>query len=191
MGLPPLLAYTRFLSQRSVTRYLVTVATYAVSLLAKPMLVTLPCCLLLLDLWPLGRLPLAEATSDEPLRTRFGGLVLEKVPLFAMAVATSVLAVLSQRLSGAVMSVKVLPIPLRVENALVSYVRYLRELVWPVHLAPFYPWPAAYGRSEVLAAGLVLLAVTLVCGAPRRFAVGRTCSSGGYGTWARSCPSSA
>lgn len=161
-GLVTLWAYVAFVARRTWSRYLLVVTTYAIGLMAKPMLVTLPCLLLLLDLWPLGRLGVNSARGDQRRRILIGDLLREKAPLFAMAVVWSVIAVLSQRRSRAMVGVGLLPIHLRIENAIVAYVRYVRELVWPVRLAAFYPWPTSFSLIEVIAAALALVGVTLL-----------------------------
>jgi len=144
-------AYARYVEAPGARRYAVVVAALAAGLLAKPMLVTLPFVLLLLDHWPLGR------RSD----TGLGKLVLEKLPLVALAAASSVVTLSVQSRGGSVGSFDVFPLDVRLLNAVVSYGAYLAQAVWPVRLAFFYPHPvSAPPIWQVVAATLVLLSVT-------------------------------
>jgi Tfp pilus assembly protein PilF len=129
-----------------------TVAAYAASLLAKPMMVSLPILLLLLDVWPLRR--------AEPLRR----LVVEKAPLFVLAAVSCIVTVIAQSKGGAVQSLTHYPLSGRAGNAAVSYVRYLTKAVWPSGLSIYYPYPYEGLRAwEVGGAVLLLAAVTYAC----------------------------
>jgi Flp pilus assembly protein TadD len=168
-----LLAYVQYVERPSWPRYLLMVAAFVIGLLAKPMLVTLPCVLLLLDWWPLGRV---AGESQLPALTRPGSpigartpphsvrfLVLEKVPLFILAAASCVVTVLAQKHGGTVATLEALPVHGRVANALVSYGRYLGMTLWPTDLAAWYPFdPTALTAGPVTAAVLLLLLVTLL-----------------------------
>jgi tetratricopeptide (TPR) repeat protein len=124
--------------------------------MAKPMLVSLPLTLLLLDFWPLGRIAAhAPARSWLPL-------VFEKAPLMLLAVISSVVTFVVQRQGGAVSALDAVPWTSRVANALLSYVAYLRKTIWPVDLAVFYPYPEAIAPLSVLAAAIALVAITYV-----------------------------
>jgi tetratricopeptide (TPR) repeat protein len=144
-------------AQRPATwRYALVVLSCALALLAKPIAVGLPLTLLLLDLWPLGRWRLGARR-----------LVVEKGPLFAMAAALAVVTLGVQTSWAAVVALDTLPLGARVTNALVSYVTYVAQTVWPSGLAVFYPLrevPAA----QAAAAGLLLAAVTLAVVGLRR-----------------------
>jgi hypothetical protein len=148
-------AYVLYTRRPGWLRYSAVVGCFALGLTAKPMLVTLPFVLLLLDIWPLRRLPLQ--TSSVPVLAR---LVAEKVPLLALAAITSVVAFQVQRDWGAMPTAAQLPWTLRGGNALVSYVRYFGMMVWPVNLAVFYPHPGALPLRVVVSAGLMLAGVT-------------------------------
>lgn len=125
-------------------------AMFALGLMAKPMLVTLPFALLLLDYWPLRRWP----------ETGWRRLVWEKAPLMAMAAASSVITWMGQSANGAMGSVENYPPLLRMQNAAVAYVLYLRDLVWPASLAVLYPYPKGYAAWEAAGALAVLAGVT-------------------------------
>jgi Flp pilus assembly protein TadD len=131
-------AYARYAKRPGAARYLPVIACFALGLAAKPMLVTLPIVLLLLDYWPLGRFRPDGDWRRDGLR-----LLLEKVPLLALALLVSIITYLVQEAGGSVGSLDQLPFHLRFPNALVSYVRYLRMMVWPTGLAVFYPHPGS------------------------------------------------
>ena len=159
-----LLAYARYVSgERSLLRYLLVAFFFALGLMAKPMLVTLPPVLLLLDYWPLcrfGSRSLGNAANFVP-RSTFSRLVAEKVPLFLLSLLSLLLTWWAQR--AFMRSTSEIPLVLRAENAIVSYVRYLRQLLWPVDLAPFYPHPrATLPLPVVIAAAALLVAISAV-----------------------------
>ena len=155
-----LLAYAHYARRPSVARYALVALALALGLMAKSMLVTLPCVLLLLDHWPLGRR--REGAS-------LGRLVLEKLPLFALAGASSTVTLLTQSAEGAVGTLSEISLDERVWNALASYGAYLRTTFWPSDLACFYPHPAVVrggGEDPFVRAMLwaaVLAAVTWAC----------------------------
>lgn len=130
-----LLTYARYARKPGLARYLATAGCLALGLMAKPMLVSLPIVLLVLDVWPLGRLRGAAQES----RVR---VVIEKIPLLALCGAAAALTIAAQRGGGAVESLDVLPLSVRVANATVASVAYLWKTAWPVNLAFYYPHPA-------------------------------------------------
>jgi len=131
-------------------RLAIVAIAFAAGLLAKPMVVTLPFVLLLLDWWPLDR-----ARTTKP-----AALVTEKLPLFVLAAAVSTLTFVVAANTGSVASLDVFPFPARLANALVAYCRYVGKALWPVRLAIFYPVPPSWPPVEVLAATLVLVGIT-------------------------------
>src|SRR5262249_20165022 len=145
--------------------YLAVALAFALSLLAKPMLVTLPCLLLLLDYWPLERFRPGGRPTETGTAARFapatpGRLVLEKLPLFALVAACVVLTLHAQVKTRHSLT---LPAAARVGNALVSYVAYAAQAVWPRGLAVFYPHPrTGLPVAEAAGAGLLLAGVTAV-----------------------------
>ena len=139
--------------------YLLSLALFALSLMCKPMLVTLPFLLVLLDYWPLGRLSLPQPHYPFSLSLR---LILEKLPFLLLSLVSSVITVLAQRAGHALLTVDALPLGPRVGNALVSYVRYLGKAVWPSCLALPYPYPGSWPMAVVLLAGLGLAAGSVV-----------------------------
>jgi tetratricopeptide (TPR) repeat protein len=158
-GFVALWAYAAYARAPSVPRYVLVAGALALSLMAKPMLATLPCLLLVLDWWPLGR---ARAVGE------WWRLAAEKVPLFAVVAAVSAVTVQAQAGQGAVMSLETYPPVVRAGNAAVSYVTYLVKTVWPTDLAPFYPHPgASLPHVKVAGAALLLAALTVAAVALR------------------------
>jgi Flp pilus assembly protein TadD len=145
--------------------YLLSLFLFALGLMSKPMLVTVPCLLLLLDYWPLGRLSFLELqhSSTPPLR-----LVWEKLPFFVLAVAASVVTFMVQRHAGVAAMGESLPLGGRSGNALISYCRYLGKLFWPAHLVVFYPRPGYWPLANVLLAGGLLLGISVLLFLQRR-----------------------
>ena len=154
-GLLALSAYARYAERRSAGRFAVVVLWFALGLMAKPMLVTLPLVFLLLDYWPLGRL-----AGTRPGRRAVLGLVAEKLPLLLLAAGTSVVTLAGAERAGATAGLELLPLPARIANALVAYARYLGKTIWPSHLAVFYPMPAAWPAWQVAGAACLLTGST-------------------------------
>jgi tetratricopeptide (TPR) repeat protein len=150
-----LLLYVRYAARPDLRRYLAVALAFTLSLLAKPMAVTFPLVLLLLDYWPLRRLDWPPA----PAVTR--RLVLEKLPLLAFSAAASVLTFLAQRNYGAVVSLTHLPLAARAANAAVAYLAYIGKAFWPSDLAVLYP-PGSFDSGSAALSAIVLLAVTAV-----------------------------
>ena len=167
-------AYATYVRRTTWPRYLAVVALFVLGLLAKPMVVTLPAALLLLDVWPLRRLRVADVGADDvgdddgagdDVRDRsparpWGALVLEKVPLFALSLAAAVGTFLAQRSSGAVATLEALPLAFRLQNAAVGYADYLWSLFWPADLAVFYPYRMPLPTAEVAASVLLLIGIS-------------------------------
>lgn len=140
-------AWARYARRPSIGRYGLVVLLMILGLMAKPMVVTLPFALLLLDVWPLDRLPLG-----------WRHLAIEKLPLLALSAASSAITIQYQEASLAPLGA--VPWSLRAANALVSYVAYLGKLFWPTHLSVFYPISLAIPAWKVLGAALLLIAIT-------------------------------
>ena len=138
-------------------------AFFALGLMAKPMLVTLPFVMLLLDVWPLGRLgsPSVSATLRRDKQSTGWYLILEKIPFFVLTVASCVVTYLAQR-EEAVMSFERRPPGLRLANAAVAYVEYLAKTVCPIRLAVFYPLPGHVPAWQVAVAVAILAALTVL-----------------------------
>jgi hypothetical protein len=154
-GLLAILAYVRYAERPELKRYLLVAAAFALGLMAKPMLVTLPVVLLLLDYWPLGRMQKSKNGGPGT-----GALLLEKAPLFAMSAASGVLTYMAQHRAGSVSDLELIPIGSRALNALLAYVQYLIMMVWPVGLAAHYPYLKIFPVWQVAGAILVLAGVS-------------------------------
>lgn len=142
-----LIAYARYTEKRGILWYLSVVLAFALGLLAKPMLVSLPLLLLLLDRWPLRR---------------EGAFLVEKLPLFALAAGSCVVTYAAQATTGAAQTLDHYPVGVRIANALVSYVAYIVKMAWPRHLAVFYPHPGnTLPAWQVMGSAAMLMAVTL------------------------------
>jgi tetratricopeptide (TPR) repeat protein len=150
-------AYLRYTRRRTVKAYAVVALTFALGLLAKSMLVTLPCVLFLIDLWPLGRLPV---TSWQDAKPALRPLLVEKIPLLVLAAVMSGLTVYTQTRSLAKLAA--VPMGRRIGNAFVSYAVYLGKTFWPERLAAFYPLPRSVPFWTGAAAAALLLAITTV-----------------------------
>src|SRR5262249_45720118 len=145
----------------SIRRHAWVAIMLALGLLAKPMLVTWPFVMLLLDYWPLGRF---DFTSRREVATNVWPLVREKLPLFALAAASAVVTFLAQSHGGAVLTFTQAPITLRLSNALVSYAKYLLLAFWPNDLAVYYPLPdAGIPAWQIIGAALLLIAIKAFC----------------------------
>ena len=150
-----LLAYLHYTRAPSIGRYLTVALVVALGLMSKPMLVTLPFVLLLLDYWPLERFETRRSNSGR----RLSQLVLEKIPLIALSAASSIVTFLAQR--GAIGWTEQLPVSARISNALVTYVIYIRQMFWPAGLAVFYPHPEnRLPVLEISLAFIVLVGIT-------------------------------
>ena len=144
-------AYAAYVRRPGGLRYLLVLLFFALGLMAKPMLVTLPCVLLLLDYWPLGRLGWGRQTGCPPA----GKVVLEKVPMFFLAAVSCALTIWAQ---SQVYAFKELSLPWRAGNALVSYAQYIRQSFWPTGMAAYYPHAARNLPLWQIAASAALLA---------------------------------
>jgi protein O-mannosyl-transferase len=154
-------AYGWYVRKPGAGRYLSVVLLFALGLMAKPMVITLPFVLLLLDYWPLRRLGDLNSNGTPASRATFLKLFAEKSPLFAMAAASALITVYAQHSGGALGITAALPLSLRLKNAIYSYLAYIGKGIWPSHLAVFYPHPEnSLALWKVLAAAVVLLVIT-------------------------------
>jgi tetratricopeptide (TPR) repeat protein len=163
-------AYVRYVNRPHISNYLLTLLTFALGLMAKPMLVTLPFVLLLLDYWPLGRLqnrltvehapqPRARMSGDLLPKRTFYQLVLEKIPFLVVTAASSIITFIVQRKIGAVATTRQYPFISRIVNTFASYLMYIRKLFWPSRLAMFYPYPA---KTDLMLQAAIAIPVLLL-----------------------------
>ncbi len=179
-----MLLYVRYTERPGVRRYIPVVVAFALGLMCKPMLVTLPFILLLLDFWPLQRLgisrrgglqrpPAGQASKPTPTECRpeggrplkasptVIGVIYEKMPLIGMAVASGIVTFAAQHRGLAVGSLEHYPLGVRIANALVAYVAYLVKTVYPTKLAVFYPHPgSSLPGWQVIGSGILLIGIT-------------------------------
>lgn len=170
-----LIAYAAYTRKQSIGRYLAMSILFACGLMSKPMLITTPIVLLLLDYWPLNRsqrsASFAKATAAREVgsekRWTIGPLIVEKIPLFGLAIGSCIATLWAQNF--ALGSTQFLPLKWRITNAVFSYFEYMRQMFWPVDLIPFYVHPE--NRLELwslLVAAIVLIALTAIAFIRRR-----------------------
>jgi len=156
-------SYVGYVERPAIYRYLLVILFFVLGLMTKPMLVTLPFVLLLLDYWPLNRFSFEKSTCCSSRReSTVCHLVWEKIPLFSLAAASSVVTFLAQKSGGALGSLDVYPLGVRIANALVSYASYIGKMIWPNNLAILYPHPGMLPMKQVAGAGLLLLFISLL-----------------------------
>jgi tetratricopeptide (TPR) repeat protein len=156
-----LLFYAEYTVKRKPTLYFLTLSSFVLGLMSKPMLVTLPAVMLLIDFWPLNRFQ-HEVQEPVPrqLWDRGIALVKEKIPFFVCALFSSFITIYAQHKGEAMSGLDALPLWLRTENALISYVKYISKALWPHDLAVFYPYPLHIPFWQVLSSLLVLSLVS-------------------------------
>lgn len=156
-------AYACYVRQPTLWRYLLVLVAFVLGLLSKPMAVTLPFVLLLLDSWPLGRFTQAHTAFDgwlTAVRAPGSRLVAEKVPLIILSILFGLIAFTAERNVGALPSITSHPLDVRVANALLSYALYLKKTIWPVDLIVFYPHMGMPPLGQLLASAALILSVT-------------------------------
>ncbi len=166
-GLLSLVAYTHFAqckmqdAKYRTAWYGASLAFFALGLMSKPMLVTWPFVMLLLDFWPLNRIDPNAIGWSAAFRKAGKALVLEKLPFFALAALSSGVTVVVQH--GAMAQTELLPIGDRAANATLAVTRYLEQTVWPTKLAVFYPFPTNFPLAELAVASGIFIAVLTYC----------------------------
>jgi len=174
-----LAAYISYVRRRGLVRYALTMLLFALGLLAKPMLVTLPFLLLLLDYWPLNRFTAEYAETPSACSGRAaekkykiksansavrptGWLIIEKIPFIALSVVSSVITFLTQLGYSGVVPIDALPLKARIANVFLSYTRYTGKLFWPQNLAVFYPFDVnRFAFWQVGVCVLLLLVISI------------------------------
>jgi Flp pilus assembly protein TadD len=163
-----LLAWLHYVRKPGVGTYTIVIVSLAWGLMSKPVLVTLPCVLLLLDFWPLQRVRFEVGVGASLAR-----LVLEKIPLFLLAIVSSLVTMQVQAAGGAIRPEALSPLDHRIANALTSYLAYLGKIVWPSDLACFYPLPTFIGDVSpwtlpVFASAAFVIGVSVLAWRERR-----------------------
>ena len=154
-----MLAYLKYVKRQSRGRYALTLVLFVLGLMSKPMVVTLPFVLLLLDFWPLQRI---DWSAIRDSRLAIWRLVREKLPFFVLAAVSCVVTLWAQQKGGAVSSMEIVPLQARIANALVAYLRYIGKTLWPTDLAAIYLPPRHWLIGPVIAAAFVLVALSVL-----------------------------
>ena len=161
-----LLFYARFVKKAGYAWYFCALLSYIAGLMIKPMLVTLPLVMLLLDYWPLNRFAGKEAPPESRalsgMRSTLVSLVWEKIPFFLLSVLSVVITIYGQQKGGAMLSLDKLPVGLRIENALIAYIKYIVLMIWPHDLAILYPFSRSFPLWQAIGAGVLLVLISLV-----------------------------
>ena len=164
LGLLAIMSYARYMQRPGIRDYLLTVLFFILSLMAKPMMVTLPFILLLLDYWPLRRFHFDRSgTSKGRQKASLSSpisLVIEKIPLFILSAASSIITIHAQNIGGSTASLTAVPLQLRIENAVVAYGVYIGEMFWPFNLSIYYPYPDMLPIRKVILCVLLLTVIT-------------------------------
>lgn len=160
-----IMVYSKYVRDKSIKSYLLMLLIFLLGLMSKPMLVTLPFLLLLLDYWPLSRIDI-NLTNPSALYKCKGGenplsLLFEKLPLILLTVAVSVLTYFTQKGINAISPSDIIPIPNRIKNAQLSYVRYIFKMIWPKNLGIFYPYQPIISGWQTIGAILFLLMISI------------------------------
>jgi Tfp pilus assembly protein PilF len=155
-----LVSYVAYVQRGGTVRYVIVLVLYALALLAKPMLVTLPVLMMLLDIWPLRRWTRDGSRRCVP-RTTLRSQIIKKSPLLAMALASSIITVIAQKRGGTVGTLDMIPLDARLTNAIVGYAWYVRSTFWPTDLAVFYPHPGRWPTSTIVWSAIMLTVITI------------------------------
>jgi protein O-mannosyl-transferase len=161
-----LLFYSRFVKKLEYRWYFCALLAFIAGLMTKPMLVTLPLVMLLLDYWPFNRCAGRQApTGTSTLLGRYSLfllLVKEKAPFFLLSMLSAVITIYGQHKGGSMASLVKVPVGLRIENALISYIHYIGLMFWPHDLAILYPFPRSFQHWQVIGAGCLLVLISLL-----------------------------
>ncbi len=160
-GMACLYAYALYVQNFKVSRYMLCLILFAAALMSKPMMVTLPFVLMLLDFWPLYRWKRALYEQGRGGRSA-GGLILEKVPFIVLTVISSLLTFQEQNHFKSLATLDMLPVIPRVSNVIVSYAAYLGKILWPFNLAAFYPYDFSIVLWKVVISGVFIAVITIV-----------------------------
>ncbi len=164
--------YVSYVERSGFLRYLLVLLIFSIGLMAKPMLVTLPFVLILLDYWPLGRFRLKSREENgstqecESVRIyteerSISRLIVEKIPLFVLSLISSTITIFAAKSGDALRSLEGFPLSGRLANALIGYVTYLKKMFWPHNLSVFYPYRETFSIWYVLIAGLIIIFITV------------------------------
>jgi len=170
-GMLTIYAYILYVEHPGIKRYLPVFIFFFLGLMSKPMLVTMPFVLLLLDYWPLGRISFQFRSSNVnssldknfviPKRELIRHVILEKVPLFLLILPISIVTFFAEKKFGALPTVDSFPMDIRIYNALISYIRYIEKTILPINLSVYYPHPGMWPVWQVIVAGSIIFLVSV------------------------------
>ncbi len=152
-----ILAYFRYTQKMTIGRYALVVLAFIAALMSKPITVTTPCVLLLLNVWPIRRI-----SFGRDFWRSIGRPAAETLPLLILSVGSSAITVIGTRSLNSFKSFSDAPLSLRLETSVISYARYLKKLVWPNHLSVFYPYPSEWRASWVIGSCVLVAVITLL-----------------------------
>ncbi len=164
-------AYVYYVEQPGIKRYLLILIFFFLGLMSKPMLVTIPFVLLLLDYWPLDRISFRFRSSDVMIsdeksfmiskNASVRRVILEKVPLFILIIPISMVTFFAERKFGALPTMESFPLDVRIYNALISYIRYIEKTILPINLSVYYPHPGMWPAWQVMIAGSIIILLSV------------------------------
>lgn len=156
-------SYTKYAKSARQSPYVISVICFALALMAKPQVISLPILLFLWDYWPLERMSFRPSSRPDTKELSFSALFVEKLPFLGLSALSAVVTIVAQRAGNSVRNLTEVPLWVRLENCAVSYARYLADLFWPVKLAPMYPHPGNSLRFwQVGLATFLLATITVV-----------------------------
>jgi protein O-mannosyl-transferase len=166
-------AYIRHVKRPGAGRYILLFLVYGLCIMTKPVVVTLPLALLLLDYWPLGRVKCGchtegtDLVESPPQKARWqkvsvGRLIIEKIPLLALSAILSITTFIAQRHGGTVLPLAIMPLDLRIANTFISYIRYIGKIIWPSRLAAFYPHTREFSPAIVVMCTLLFVLLSIL-----------------------------
>lgn len=155
-------AYAFYAREKKLSQYALSLMIFILAVMSKPMAVTIPFVLLLLDYWPLNRWQQKYGDKTEAGFQSAVKLVGEKIPFFCVSIAASATAVWAQSKEGTVASLDYVPVMIRTSNAIVAYATYLAKIFWPDNLAVFYPYESVLPQWKILSSAAVILFITLI-----------------------------
>jgi len=172
-----MISYVWYVKSHDWKRYFLVLLCFSLGLMSKPMVVTLPFVLLLMDYWPLRRtgIEIRDGNQDELFSVKVKKqtirfLIIEKIPLFILSAISACVTLYAQKAVSAMMALEYFPFPYRIGNAIISYISYIQKMFWPLNLAVFYPFNYTMSLWNVFLGALLIVAITIaVCIYFRRF----------------------
>lgn len=161
-----LILYSQYVAKRKHIQYLLTLVSFILGLMCKPMLITLPIVMLLIDFWPLNRFNVKELESwQNSIRgytSTIKSVIIEKIPFFACSLISAFITIYAQKSGGAINNLDEVSLGFRFENAILCYVKYIGNTFWPHHLAAIYPLPRSISILPVILSLIILLSISSV-----------------------------